>query len=180
LMEGGHPRLILLLVHKREDKYVTNIMKKHSVVALLAALLLAGPLAVTALCPEFDEENLYPYPGLRYTVWDDLTPEAMEAAVHLGYGEDDWNLPGTAKIESLSYESIGLQGFFGFDGQSQQNAIQDICLTELTWDCYLNHYEDYSWDELAAEEVQVYFQTLGWTQASWESDDESGYPESED
>jgi hypothetical protein len=152
-------------------------------VALWFSALVVTPSAVVmALCPEATEDDLYPYPEMRYTEWNSLPQEeeAYSAAVNdLGYDEYTWNLPGTAEIESLSYETIGLTGFLGIVGRSQQEAIQDLCLTELTWDCYMNHYSDYTWEELLEEEVQGFYQTLGWTKDNWESDNEEDYPASE-
>ena len=35
------------------------------------------------------------------------------------------------------------------------------------WDCYINHYNFYDWDELVDDGVQEFFETLGWNNNSW-------------
>ena len=63
----------------------------------------------------------------------------------------------------------------------EQESARRLCFVEQSWNlislnqwhcndmnCYC-HYQLYNWDELAAESVQHYFETLGWTRYSWES-----------
>lgn len=52
-------------------------------------------------------------------------------------------------------------------------------VTEEQWDCYINHYSDYDWDELINATVVEYFITLGWNQESWETKDPDLAPKSE-
>ena len=51
-------------------------------------------------------------------------------------------------------------------------------MDEEGWDCWMNHYFDYFWEELLDDDLQEYFVILGWTQEMW--DEESGVPLSED
>lgn len=46
-----------------------------------------------------------------------------------------------------------------------------------TWDCHINHYRDYFWEELELYNLSHYFEALGWNQARWENEDP---PDSED
>ena len=47
-----------------------------------------------------------------------------------------------------------------------------------TWDCFINQYEHYSWDELEVKGVQQHYVNLGWNEAFWTHDAE-GVPYTE-
>ena len=38
------------------------------------------------------------------------------------------------------------------------------------WDCWINHYENYDWEELGPRDanVQTWWEVLGWTEAAWD------------
>ena len=110
-----------------------------------------------------------PLPEFRYIQWNSLTEEFQADAIQLNYDNSTWNTPGTAALEELSWYSIAstqpnaipvLQRM-GFD---QENDGQEV------WDCFVNHYVDYDWDELAEEGLEVFARMLGWTEESWEND----------
>merc|ERR1719491_54707 len=114
------------------------------------------------------------YPGYRYIPFNELVnDERTDAAGILDYSETTWNLPGNNEVEFLCFdclppdqqEAAKLIGFptETFDG----DEVSD------TWDCYVNHYYDFSWDRLASDEYDVaqYYETLGWSRAYWESSD---------
>jgi hypothetical protein len=46
-----------------------------------------------------------------------------------------------------------------------------VGFTEDTWDCHINHYNDYSWEELATDNLTEYFETIGYTTEIWEGED---------
>lgn len=119
------------------------------------------------------EEGLT-YPSFRYVPWEELDESLVAAAEALEYTEETWNTPGQAEIESLSYETITLDS-----PDIRQQALDTIGYdNEEQWDCYINHYDDYDWEELEEEEVQQYYAALGWTEESWLGDEDP--PESED
>jgi hypothetical protein len=98
-------------------------------------------------------------PEFRYVEWNDLGQAQKTAAgTGLDYTKATWNVPGTAEVELLAFSSL-----------TTENMAAAIALgfSEEVWDCYVNHYDDYAWAELATEGVQQYFITLGWTEASW-------------
>mmetsp|Transcript_17597 Transcript_17597/g.38254 ORF Transcript_17597/g.38254 Transcript_17597/m.38254 type:complete len:803 (+) Transcript_17597:216-2624(+) len=108
----------------------------------------SGPLERDIPCGDF-----------RYTPWDEIKPTAqLLAELKLGYSENSWNNPGTASIESLSWNELN---------QDQRLGAGSVGFTEQTWDCYQNHYRGYSWDKLADEGVQQYYQSLGFDDLSW-------------
>ena len=114
-----------------------------------------------------------PLPYFRYRLWDDLSNEARQNALTMNYNQFTWELPGTNIIESFSYETIR-------DTLLDEliQAVDALGFNPDVWDCHINHYEDYSWQELADDQVQTYFVTLGWTQVMWES--QITMPESDD
>jgi hypothetical protein len=98
----------------------------------------------------------------------------------------DWNTPGKAEIEGLSFETINLTN----DAKAQVDrsgdrtpidVIMNVLNTtdEDSWDCYINHYEDYFWAELETANVSKYYQALGWDQTMWEENNPPRSEESE-
>jgi hypothetical protein len=103
---------------------------------------------------------------------------------------ETWNTPGTAEFEKMSYEAIEFDslalavarqnqyassnqtttsttGSVVTFGKTQFEALFDIGFDEWeVYDCYVNHYQDYWWDELDIPILQAY-QTLGWDQLHW-------------
>jgi len=102
-----------------------------------------------------------PFPSLRYTTWEDLPPAVREVAVnYLSYTKETWNLPGTSEIEDLSWESLSPYQKFG---------ASSIGFDEPTWDCFMNHYDDYYWSELSFDAQQA-LTYLGHNESSWEKE----------
>lgn len=113
------------------------------------------------------------YPDMRYTAYSFLPSTAKIAAASLGYSTETWNTPGTASVELLSYESLLAKD------TSSINALSAVSLDhEDTWDCYVNHFFDYSWSELEEWGIVDSVEALGWTESMW--DDGSGEPGTED
>lgn len=91
-----------------------------------------------------------PEPGFRFVSWEQFVASVDTMALSavttgLGYNETSWNVPGTLALEQSSYEAIirnqGPYASFslltvGFNSPSQ-------------WNCWINHYRDFAWDELA-------------------------------
>lgn len=102
----------------------------------------------------------------------------------------EWNTPGEADIELLSFETINLTSLgllvdadVQIDRAGDMSAIDAIMqvlnITEWeTWDCHINHYRDYFWEELQEGNVSQYFEALGWTPAMWEGKED--YPDTEE
>jgi hypothetical protein len=98
-------------------------------------------------------------PDFRYVAWDGINDaQQVLAGTGLDYTEDTWNVPGTADVELLAFVSL-----------TPENQIAALALgfSEEVWDCYINHYDDFTWAELATEGVQQYFIILGWSENSW-------------
>lgn len=113
----------------------------------------------------WDEEDLTTpmevpivYPDVRYQLWNALTADEQALATAAGWTEISWNSVGTAQVESLAFSSLT------FDSQL---AMTSLGLYEAQYDCYINHYNDYDWSELVLYDISPYFETLGWTEGSW-------------
>jgi hypothetical protein len=108
----------------------------------------------------------YLYPDYRYTTWqslDNATKSIAQDARGLRYEENTWNLPYTAPVEMLSWESLRKEQLAGV----QIIGFVEEVEAEEVWDCFQNHYEDYDWSELVQCNLSEYFGVLGWTKASW-------------
>ena len=104
--------------------------------------------------------NEIPYPFYRFKLWGDLSPGTQRRAEALGYEETTWNLPGTAVVEGLPWDSL--------DPTQQVQAVS-FGFNEPVWDCYINHYRGFTWDQLVQMEVGGYYAVLGYTPSSWEN-----------
>jgi len=107
------------------------------------------------------------YPTFRFREYSELSLEQKNAAASLEYNERTWNQPGTADVEYMSWRSNVTNQFpefrnatkiLGFDG----NESVDV------WDCWINHYNDYAWDELVQNDIVSFYIILGWTAESWD------------
>lgn len=113
----------------------------------------------------WDEEDLTTmtvpvvYPDMRYQLWNQLTAEEQTLATTAGWTETSWKNVGTADLEDSAFSSLTME---------QQVALTSLGFYEDQYDCYMNHYEDYFWAELQLYELVDYYETLGWTQESWE------------
>ena len=113
------------------------------------------------------------YPTNRYKAYNSVCGDLKASADSLGYSATTWNLF-TSSVDLLKYNSIDPSKL------TFVNKLLDGSSTaqwQPSWDCWVNHYEGYTWTELASANVQQYFITLGWNQDWW--DNNSGTPSSE-
>ena len=102
-----------------------------------------------------------PYPHGRYVEYTTITDmEFLMNINELGYTMETWNLPGSYHdLEGLSYDSLST---------GQRGIIEDdIGWSSDTWDCYINHYKDYTWEQLQDVGVVLYYEILGYDQMKW-------------
>lgn len=131
--------------------------------------LLFACLAMDNVAGQKEEEEdaiprtLPPFPYFRFKLWSDLSSAALSHAGTLQYDVSTWNLPGTNSIESYAYDSIPTQ--------AMKTAIDGLGFTPEVWDCYINHYRGYDWDELEDIGVQALFETVGWKEDDWGKED---------
>eukprot|EP00578_Thalassiosira_sp_NH16_P020111 CAMPEP_0181083060 /NCGR_PEP_ID=MMETSP1071-20121207/3957_1 /TAXON_ID=35127 /ORGANISM="Thalassiosira sp., Strain NH16" /LENGTH=397 /DNA_ID=CAMNT_0023164695 /DNA_START=61 /DNA_END=1254 /DNA_ORIENTATION=- len=127
--------------------------------AAIAILASAIPAAVTA--------TSFPYaePAFRYRPFHKLDTTSQNIAQEkLGYLEVTWNNHGLAPIEKKGWPALT---------SNERDAAVTLGFTQATWDCFINHYEQYSWEELEEKGVQEHYIKLGWTEAHWNHELES-------
>ena len=125
------------------------------------------------------EENFF-CPAERYIEWsqlpDKVEPEYIVASkFELHYDEQYWN-HFSSPVEDMSWDTL-------FDDMITAGTTMGY--NEDRWDCCLNHYENFDYDELLAEdwpELQAAYKILGWDKDIWNVEDlpEHDQPKSED
>mmetsp|Transcript_19167 Transcript_19167/g.27070 ORF Transcript_19167/g.27070 Transcript_19167/m.27070 type:complete len:617 (+) Transcript_19167:818-2668(+) len=99
------------------------------------------------------------YPEFRFRIYDSLSPKLKEYAVTLSYTKSTWNNLETAHVESLPFAELS---------PGEQEAVLQLgFVNEEDWDCYMNHYNGYTWDKLEDEDLQQYFVILGYNKKLW-------------
>lgn len=93
------------------------------------------------------------------SLWSELTKYEQEAMKILRYDENTWDNPMTNPIEMRSFDKLTT---------SMKIALEELSISPPQWDCHVNHYYGYTWDELLNARVQIYFVMLGWTKESWD------------
>lgn len=99
--------------------------------------------------------------------WSDLYAEGVQAYFSvLGYSADNWNTGPAPDVDSLPWEKLN---------PAQKSAARGLCYIEETWedtklddwDCSVENFNSYTWEELKEIRVQSYFVLLGWDHDSW-------------
>eukprot|EP00521_Asterionellopsis_glacialis_P009592 CAMPEP_0195284650 /NCGR_PEP_ID=MMETSP0707-20130614/2778_1 /TAXON_ID=33640 /ORGANISM="Asterionellopsis glacialis, Strain CCMP134" /LENGTH=1190 /DNA_ID=CAMNT_0040344029 /DNA_START=45 /DNA_END=3617 /DNA_ORIENTATION=- len=116
-------------------------------------------IAARKLCYYKEEWNGPPYPTFRYRAWEFLTDEQKGFAQDLSYSAATWNTIGSEDIETLAFDELST---------TQKELAMNLGYSDEVWDCYINHYEGYSWEDLYQEGVQHYFVVLGWNSNKWQ------------
>lgn len=149
-----------------------------------------------------------PYPMFRFVPWTDV-PSFHQglAARHLSYNSTSWNSPGTANVWDLTQFWEG-QSFSTIQLTSPDigviSTIATLGFTKDTWDCWVNHYQNFTWSELdslapieitfinsttrednvtsddgsviiGGRDIQQAMTTLGWTAELWSSTERFRY-----
>lgn len=95
----------------------------------------------------------------------------------LHYTPITWNVVGGG------FAAIELKGWIGLDFDERRGAIQ-LGYNKNTWDCFIDHYRSWTWDQLRLTNVDAYLSAmeLGWTRTLWDNYDGRGddKPESDD
>ena len=127
------------------------------------------PTDQSAYCPEG-----------RYEQWSDL-PRFYRTRVlyyKLGYTASTWNFePSEAfwnPLEDSAWNSTIVSNVY--------DELEDLGYDEDKWDCCINHYEDFDWDEFVywnyTEQIEAH-EALGWTQDTYGSANATLWPASE-
>jgi hypothetical protein len=98
-------------------------------------------------------------PTTRWTEYSELTDEQKSIATEgLNYTKETWNNLGTNPIEASEFFDLS---------DEQKKAAKQLGFIGATWDCDVNHYVDYSWEELEEYFLDAYWIALGWTKRKW-------------
>ena len=117
-----------------------------------------------------DIPTLYPY--FRYVEWDDLPASQQGLALQAGWDDVSWNTPEKAAIENKPFSEL--------DDPVVQ-ALIEMGFYEEQYDCYINHYYGYTWEDLTLYGLAKYYEAFGWSEevysvqdpvppAAWEAD----------
>jgi len=98
---------------------------------------------------------------IRYILWDDLSEFAQSVATQLDYTASTWNAPTTARVEEFAFDNLDR---FQRDAR---DLVRDLGFNRDQWDCYINHYAGFEWDNLERDPRRA-LQTLGWTERIWQ------------
>jgi len=108
----------------------------------------------------------FPFPKVkqRYVQWVEQPADARRMAGDtLFYNKTTWNNLGTAEIEKRSWEELT---------EHQKSDAVSLGFYHRTWDCFLNHYRSYVWENIDRDSQDA-LQVLGWSKESWEEKDVS-------
>mmetsp|Transcript_3976 Transcript_3976/g.5805 ORF Transcript_3976/g.5805 Transcript_3976/m.5805 type:complete len:787 (+) Transcript_3976:645-3005(+) len=105
-------------------------------------------------------------------LWSELSDEILQPMVVLGWTMELWDTDDDSELMDKKWTDLT---------STQRDAATSICYFQETWEktnlesweCPKNHFADLSWDGLEEAGVQAYFDTLGWSEYSW---DGSGDP----
>ena len=129
------------------------------------SLLLALPVAAV-MKQENGRRLQITYPEKRYSAdWSTLEADILEDALTLNYDQEKWDLEYRPFREQLRYSAL-LERL----DENETIALTNLVPNEESWDCWINHYDGYSWAEIQADRtLSQQFAALGWVQTSWES-----------
>ena len=80
----------------------------------------------------------------------------------LGYTPQIWNRPGLYQLESWAFYELH---------EDEQSGAEGLGINEAMWDCHINHYHGYWWQDLQALNLDQYFIALGWNATMWDEGD---------
>jgi len=94
----------------------------------------------------------------RYVEWEELSEDMISNATVLGYDNVSWNTPNVElPVESNTWFTLG----------AATEYVENLGFDALSWDCYINHYDGYFWNELQYLNFDEYMIDLGWNESTW-------------
>lgn len=110
-------------------------------------------------------------PKTRFTDWSKLSAANSAIAQNgLNYIKYSWNVIGKNDIESWAYSDLYA---------AEAAAVDSLGISKDQWDCWINHYRGFWWDDLQIMGITTHLEVLGWTESMWDSNG-AMLPESED
>eukprot|EP00526_Cylindrotheca_closterium_P019403 CAMPEP_0113661328 /NCGR_PEP_ID=MMETSP0017_2-20120614/33369_1 /TAXON_ID=2856 /ORGANISM="Cylindrotheca closterium" /LENGTH=219 /DNA_ID=CAMNT_0000576011 /DNA_START=38 /DNA_END=697 /DNA_ORIENTATION=- /assembly_acc=CAM_ASM_000147 len=116
---------------------------------------MAQPLPVAVMPAESFLNSRIQFPEVRYRQYRWLSDEDRQK-VSDGYTPEEWDQPMSAVIERIPFSDLGIL----------QPKVTNLGLSQEQWDCYVNNYSGYEWNQLSSE-LQIHAVALGWTPNKW-------------
>ena len=153
-------------VHRQADMLVPDTVYKSwgslTEIEQAAARELCHFIDSWAMADMTPNSSPLPYPKVkqRYVEWDSLPSDVRRLArTSLLYDKTSWDTLGSASIERRMWMEL--------TAEQQSDAIL-IGFYQRTWDCFLNHYRGYSWDDFDKyPDIKDALKTLGWLRDNW-------------
>jgi len=123
-------------------------------------------------------------PRFRFQRWNDTTKEMQDFATELAYTEYYWERMSTNFIEEVAFGDLDSNKLIRkpwknrVKSEKPNQVLAQMGFTEDVWDCWINHYGGYEWDDLIKYQIAPYYEVLGWNRDAWNSFVSSDYPES--
>lgn len=163
-----HPRAVWISPHHKHRQFFLPTLLPELDDRSSSTTNAIGKEKVPFLDPaNFSNQLGINVPMLRFKGWNELSDNAKQAAVSLGYHEETWNIIGSnVPLETISYQLI-----LEMAEKTNRDALLTLGFTKpQQWDCYIQHYSDYTWDELDSKvNVQHHYVVLGWDRLMWNS-----------
>lgn len=80
----------------------------------------------------------------------------------MGYFRSSWDNLEIYDLETLAYSDLTSQ---------EKQYLMSLGMDGDKWDCYMNHYNGYYWDDLPKASISEHLTTLGYTQTTWDEDE---------
>jgi len=87
----------------------------------------------------------------------------------------EWNLVNDSAVEEFDYTTL-MRDFETAGNIDAMDAMNNFGYDENVWDCWINHYSYFDWEEFIEYEFVEPLIALGWNQSNWDGDSE---PESD-
>ena len=61
--------------------------------------------------------------------------------------------------------------------ETERNGIVGLGMNEDVWDCHVNHYFGFWWEDIVKFQLDKYYSVLGWDEDSWDNDKDAPHTE---
>lgn len=95
----------------------------------------------------------------RYTNWFELDSSTRNMAENgLKYNALLWNVVGLHPVESRDWKQLT---------PLERSSAELLDWDQISWDCWVNHFRAYTWEELVLWGLDFHYTALGWNEKSW-------------
>lgn len=98
----------------------------------------------------------------RFVPWTKLDRNLQVIAQdHFRYSKDTWDNFGTNPIEYLQWDDLS--------DKQKEAAVELGFEDEVSWNCWMNNWQSFSWKQLHSLQLAKYMVSLGWDMDQWNS-----------